>query len=60
MPRRQARVTQSDIAPEAPLRLGIAATIAYPDGSMTASGFVSKRCAADLQLSVLHAKTIQP
>ena len=38
MPRRPARVTRADIAPDAPLRLAIAATIAYPDGSMTASG----------------------
>lgn len=26
------------ITPETPLRLGIAATLAFPDGSMTASG----------------------
>jgi hypothetical protein len=38
MPRRPACVTQAGIAPDAPLRLVIAATIAYPDGSMTASG----------------------
>ena len=29
---------KSEVAPDAPLRLEIAATMAFPDGSMTASG----------------------
>jgi len=29
---------QADISPDAPLRLSVAAALAFPDGSMTASG----------------------
>jgi hypothetical protein len=32
------RIDRSAIGPNTPLRLAVAASIAYPDGSMTASG----------------------
>ena len=34
----QTRDDQGDIRPDAPLRLSVAAKLAFPDGSMTASG----------------------
>ena len=32
------QIRSSEIGPETPLRLDVAAALAYPDGSMTASG----------------------
>jgi hypothetical protein len=60
MPRRPVSVTKADIAPDAPLRLVIAATIAYPDGSMTASGLRKEALRGRLAIERVQAKTIQP
>jgi hypothetical protein len=38
MSRSSAQIDRSAIGPDTPLRLNVAASIAYPDGSMTASG----------------------
>ncbi|MGB6399316.1 MAG: hypothetical protein WBF73_27100, partial [Bradyrhizobium sp.] len=38
MPRSRAQIDRSAIGPDAPLRLDVAAAIAFPDGSMTVSG----------------------
>ena len=38
MVRRSASITQADIADNEPIRLSVAAALAFPDGSMTASG----------------------
>src|SRR5215831_20400979 len=38
MVRRPASITQADIADDKPIRLSVAAALAFPDGSMTASG----------------------
>ena len=42
MPRDRAQIDRSAIGPDTPLRLDVAASIAYPDGSMTVSGLRSE------------------
>jgi hypothetical protein len=49
-----------DVPLDAPLRLGIAARLAYPDGSMTASGLRKEAGRGRLASSVWQEKTILP
>lgn len=37
--------SRDEVRPDTPLRLGVAAALAFPDGSMTASGLRSRGCA---------------
>jgi hypothetical protein len=47
---------QSQIAPDAPLRLNIAAALAFPDGSMIASGLRRERARGHLTVERIAGK----
>ena len=56
---RQTKLPTRDlIRPETPLRLSVAAALAFPDESMTASGFVENAREVALLSSVSRVKTI--
>ena len=50
--------SRDEIRPDAPLRLNIAASLAFPDGSMTASGLRREKARGRLVVERIAGKTI--